>query len=98
MRLTVRAFLLTVGLALGVREGGNPNSDNLALELSTEVVMTNAGPVIQPALVPVRARSARPICAVPSVIFRANTTQNEMIAAVVNRAAECALQEAVAKR
>ena len=94
MRLAVRALLLTLVLALGVRQGGNPNSDTLALELGTEVVMTVEGPVILPVFVP--AKMARR-CSLPAVTSRPNETQSEIIAAVVNRGAECSLLEAVAK-
>lgn len=77
-----------------MRQGGNPNSDTLALELGTEVVMTVEGPVIQLVLVPVKI--ARHTCSLPR-ISRPGATANEMIAAVVNRAAECSLLEAAAK-
>lgn len=86
--------MLTLVLALAVRQGGNPNADTLALELGTEVVMTVEGPVIQPVLVPVKI--AQHTCSLPR-ISRPGATANEMIEAVVNRAAECSLLEAVAK-
>ena len=93
MRVPVRMFLLTVLLALGVQQGGNPNSDTLAQELTTGVVMTAEGSVIVPVVAP--ARFARR-CSLPN-ISRPGATGNEIIAAVINRVAECAILEAVTK-
>jgi hypothetical protein len=92
MRLTVRVLLLTIAVSLGVREGGDPNSDTLALELRTQVAMTPAGLVIQAVLVPAAAGGTRHVCVLPAVRLRENETQREVIDAVVNRAAECALR------
>jgi len=93
MRFPVRMFLLTVLLTLGVQQGGNPNSYILAQELTTGVVMTVEGSVIVPVVAP--ARFARR-CSLPN-ISRPGATGNEIIAAVINRAAECAILEAVTK-
>ena len=93
MRSAGRVGLLTLILMLGVREAGNPDSDTIAMELRTEVVMTASGPVIVPVLAP--AKKARR-CSLPT-ISRPGATENEMLAAVVNRAEECAIQEAIAK-
>jgi hypothetical protein len=95
MRLAGRALLLTIGLALAVREGGNPNADTIALELRTEVVMTAEGLVILPVFVPATAKIARR-CSLPT-ISRPGATESEMIAAKLNRAAECALLDGAAK-
>jgi hypothetical protein len=94
MRLAIRLLSLTVILAFGVRQGGNPNTDTLARELGTEVAMTVEGPVFLPVFAP--AKMGRR-CSLPTVTSRADETQSEMIAAIVNRAAECSLLEAAAK-
>jgi hypothetical protein len=91
MRLATRALLFTIVFAIAVREGGNPNSDDLALELGTEVAMTVEGPLILPVLVPTGIARR---CSLPT-ISRPGALDDEMIAAVVNRAAECSLLEAV---
>jgi hypothetical protein len=90
MRFAGRILLLIALVALGVRQGGNPNSDTLALQLTTEVVMTVGGPVIVPVVA--QAKIARE-CPLP-IISHAGATEKELIAAVVNRAAECAVLEA----
>jgi hypothetical protein len=93
MRFPVRMFLLTVLLTLGVQQGGSPNSDTLAQELTTGVVMTDEGPVIVPVFVSAKTRHK---CLLPT-ISRPGASEKELIAAVVNRAAECAILEAVTK-
>jgi hypothetical protein len=55
--------------------------------------MTDEGPVLVPVFVPVTFARR---CSVPT-ISRHGATENEMLAAVVNRAAECAVLEVATK-
>jgi hypothetical protein len=94
MRFATRVILLIAILTFGVRQGGNPDADTLALELQTEVVMTVGGPAILPVFVP---RKLAHKCSLPSVNSRANETQRQIIAAIANRAVKCAVENLVAK-
>ncbi len=90
MRSAGRVVFLALGLALGVRETGKPDSDTIPMELRTEVFMTGEGFSLVPVFLPVTAHPRRS-CARETGDSRASMTGNEIIAAVANRAVECSL-------